>query len=147
MSRIIEYQNKKGNNLAKSFLDNFIVGGGIWILMSKLETQGGLETPRGANHLSYKALGIQSSQILSNGKRKRNKENIHSDDIRTWNNQQQWFSQWKFITLHWNCKDVLQTWNRPQASVLIRSTQTLENLSPTELNAWTTYQKKIEETS
>ena len=51
--------------------------------MSKLETQGGLETPRGANQLSYKALGLQSSQILSNGKRKRNKENIHSDDIRT----------------------------------------------------------------
>lgn len=51
--------------------------------MSKLEKQEGLETPRGANQLSYKALGLQSSQILSNGKRKRNKENIHSDDIRT----------------------------------------------------------------
>ena len=91
MSRITEYQNKKRNNLAKSFLDNSIVRGGIWTLMSKLETQGGLEIPRGANQLSYKALGLQSSQILSNGKRKRNKENIHSDDIRTWNNQQQWF--------------------------------------------------------
>lgn len=115
--------------------------------MSKLEKQEGLETPRGANQLSYKALGLQSSQILSNGKRKRNKENIHSDDIRTWNNQQQWFSHWKFISLHWNCKDVLQTWNRPQASVLIRSTQTSENQSPTELNAWTKYQTKTEETS